>query len=186
LGEAMTLAGSPVPPSEQHHLAPRSPGRTRSPARSGGAANRRNGFPAEATASPEPRAEFEDVAARAARLKVTPERVLREYARIAFADLRHIVDWNDQGMHVKEHLSEKDAAPIAEIVAASSGKGPYRVKLYDKKAALDAIARYLGMFPAAAAAHAEDQPADPAEDAREVLKRRLADLAARRNQEPSR
>jgi hypothetical protein len=180
----MTSAGSLVPPSEQHHLATRSPRRTRPPAKPGGAANRRKGLSDGAIAAAEPGAEFEDVAARAARLGVTPERVLQEYARIAFADLRHIVDWNDQGMHVKEHLSEKDAAPIAEIVAASSGKGPYRVKLYDKKAALDAIARYLGMFPVVLTPHAEDLPTDPAEDAREVLKRRLASLAARSGQKP--
>lgn len=123
-----------------------------------------------------PAAEFEDVAPRAARLGVTPERVLREYARIAFADLRHIVEWTEQGFHIKGPLSKADAAPIAEIGGASAKGGPTRVKLYDKKAALDAIARYLGMFPAP---HRQEPAiADPTEDALDELARLLDRLAS--------
>ena len=103
--------------------------------------------------------------------------MLLEYARIAFADLRHIVEWSEQGFHVRSGLSAEDAAPIAEIGGASATSGPTRVKLYDKKAALDAIGRYLGMFPAAA--RRQDEPADDAaEDAREELARLVARLAA--------
>jgi hypothetical protein len=126
-------------------------------------------------------AEFEDVEARAARLGITPDRVLREYRRIAFANLRHILDWDDEGMQVKpaKDLTDDDVAAIAEIVEAAGTGKPYRVKLYDKKAALDAIARYLGMLPKAAAT--EDEPTqDEAEDPREFLKRELARLAAER------
>lgn len=125
-------------------------------------------------------ADLEEVAARAARLGITAERVLEEYARIAFADLRHIVEWSkDGGLVVKapNDLTDADAAAISEIVAGAAA-GTYRVKLYDKKAALDAIARHLGMFPATPRRREEDAPTDPAEDAREVLARRLARLAA--------
>jgi hypothetical protein len=52
------------------------------------------------------------------------------------------------------------------------------VKLYDKKAALDAIARRLGMFVRLPRRQKDDAPTDLAEDAREVLARRLARLAA--------
>ena len=92
--------------------------------------------------------DLEEIAARAARLGISAERVLQEYARIAFADLRHIVKWGAGGLEVMtpETLSDADAAAIAEIIGAS-GSGPTRVKLFDKKAALDAIARHLGMFP---------------------------------------
>ena len=123
-------------------------------------------------------ARFEDVEARAARLGVTAAKVLREYARIAFADLRHILDWDDSGVHVKPALSKTDAAPISEISAGADGKGPVRVKLYDKKAALDAIARHLGMFTPHETPEDVNQ-SNPAEDPREVLKRELARLAAR-------
>jgi phage terminase small subunit len=122
---------------------------------------------------------LEDVTARAARLGVTIDKVLQEYAWIAFADLRHIVEWDPEGFHLKasEPMSEADAAPIQEIVADASGSRPYRVKLYDKKAALDAIARHLGMFPPVPKAQEEEQAGDPAEELREEIERRLARLA---------
>jgi hypothetical protein len=53
-----------------------------------------------------------------------------------------------------------------------------RIKLYDKKAALDAIARYVGMFGTAARRQEGDTPEDLVEDARDLLARRLARLAA--------
>ena len=126
---------------------------------------------------------FEDVTAHAARLGVTIDKVLQEYAWIAFADLRHIVEWDPEGFHLKasEPMSEADVAPIQEIVADASGSRPYRVKLYDKKAALDAIARHLGMFPPAQRREGreEDKSSEAAEDPREILARELARLAAR-------
>ena len=120
----------------------------------------------------------DEIAERAARLGVTPERVLQEYARIAFADLRRVADWGPDGLVLKtpEALSDADAAAISEITGA--GGGNYRVKLYDKKAALDAIARHLGMFVRPPQRPEDGAPADLAEDAREVLARRLARLAA--------
>jgi Terminase small subunit len=139
---------------------------------------RRRGRGASARAAGPPA--VEDVEARAARLGITPDRVLREYRRIAFANLRHILDWDGKGMEVKpsKDLSEDDVAAIAEIVEAAGTGKPYRVKLYDKKAALDAIARYLGMLPKPAPTEA-DPTQDEGEDPREFLKRELARLAAR-------
>ena len=126
--------------------------------------------------------EFEDVAARAKRLGVTIDRVLREYAHIAFADLRNIVELDTDGvLHVKDHLTKANAAAIAEIGTGAAGKGPVRVKLYDKKAALDAIARHLGMFmPPERHDDTMGPGAGPsAEDVREELARRLDRLARR-------
>jgi len=122
----------------------------------------------------------DEIAKRAARLGITPERVLQEYARIAFADLRRVADWGPDGLVLKtpEALSDADAAAISEITPAGPGSRQYRVKLYDKKAALDAIARHLGMFAPAARRQEGDAPNDLVEDARDVLARRLARLAA--------
>jgi hypothetical protein len=120
---------------------------------------------------------------RAARLGITPERVLEEYRRIAFANLSHIVHWSDAGMQFKPdaELDPDDVAAIAEIVESAKEGKPYRVKLYDKKAALDAIARYLGMMPPPIAATNEDEPArEEREDPREFLIRELDRLAAQR------
>lgn len=122
----------------------------------------------------------DEIAMRAARLGITPERVLQEYARIAFADLRRFADWGPDGLVLKtpEVLTQADAAAIADITTAGPGNRHYRVKLYDKKAALDAIARHLGMFAPVVRRQDGDMPEDFAEDAREVLARRLACLAA--------
>src|SRR4051812_9128116 len=96
----------------------------------------------------------EDIEACAARLGITRERVLREYGRMAFANLRDLVEWDAEGLEVKpsKDLTDDEAAGVAEIVTAASGGKPYRVKLHDKKPALDAIARYLGMTPPSRAA----------------------------------
>ena len=121
-------------------------------------------------------AELEDVELRAERLGVTIEKVLKEYANIAFADWRHIVDWDEKGLHLKKGIPKKDMAAIAEMSNAG-GDGTVRVKLYDKKAALDAIARHLGMFTPPDRRHDEDGSGASVEDVREELARRLARLA---------
>jgi Terminase small subunit len=109
-----------------------------------------------------------------------PGHVLQEYARIAFADLRRVADWGSDALVLKtpEALSDSDVAAIADITTAGNGSRQSRLKLYDKKSALDAIARHLGMFLPAARRQDGDTPEDLAEDARDVLARRLARLAS--------
>ena len=51
-------------------------------------------------------------------------------------------------------------------------------KLYDKKAAPDAIARHLGMFERMPQRPEDGEPLDDVEDPRDVIARRLARLAA--------
>ena len=124
----------------------------------------------------------EDVEASAARLGITRERVLREYSRMAFANLRDIADWDAEGLEVKpsRDLTDDEAAAVAEIVTGASGGKPYRVKLHDKKPALDAIARYLGMTAPTNAAMQQVEPRqDDGENPREILARKIARLAAR-------
>jgi Terminase small subunit len=124
---------------------------------------------------------------RAAPLGITPERVLEEYRRIAFANLSHIVHWSDAGMQFKAdgELDPDDIAAIAEIVESAKEGKPYRVKLYDKKAALDAIARYLGMMPPPTATTNEnEQSLEDQVDYREVLIRKLDRLAAQMGKRP--
>jgi hypothetical protein len=119
---------------------------------------------------------IEEIEARAARLGITPDRVLQEHARIAFASLRDIVEWDDKGMKLKP---EADTAAIIEIVAAAGNGRPYRIKLHDKKPVLDAIARYLGMLPPTQPAANEDEATEnDAQSARERLIAELDRLAA--------
>lgn len=159
-------------------MAPRRARRSRPRTVAGDALRHLGGPEADGDTPVEPEAEFEDVEVRAARLGVTVEKVLREYAAIAFADLRRIVSWDERGLHVREHLSKTAAAPISEISTGTTGKAPVRVKLYDKKAALDAIARHLGMFAPDQKRHEDEDWIAAAEEARDELARWLARLAA--------
>ncbi len=79
------------------------------------------------------------------RTEVTVERVIREYARIAFADMRSFTKWGSAGMQLKEGdgLSDDDASAVAEISETAQG---LKIKLHDKKGALDSLAKNLGMF----------------------------------------
>jgi hypothetical protein len=139
----------------------------------------RQRFAADATAC-------EDVEARAARLGITPERVLQEYARIAFSDMSRIVGWDEAGkMQAKPStgLSQDDAPAIAEIVASASTGNVYRFKLHDKKPVLDALARHLGLLPLKTGSHEEEQ-LDENEDPREFLIREVDRLAAEEAEGP--
>lgn len=129
-------------------------------------------------------APIEEVAARAARLGITPERVLLEYGHIAFADLSHIIEWDDDGWRLKNPsaMTEADRSAIAEIIPGSDPKHP-RVKLYDRKAALDAIARHLGMFPLPGRREPPAASDEEEEDPREFLARELDRLAAEAGEE---
>ena len=88
--------------------------------------------------------------AQAERLRqvgLSRERVLEELARIAFADIRDFLTWDDDGVRLRpmDALTAEQAACVAEIVESGgkSGKG-LRVKLHGKLTALAALARLLG------------------------------------------
>ena len=118
------------------------------------------------------------MAERAARTRITADRVLKEYARIAFADIRSYTKWNANSITLRDakELSEDDAAAIAEV---STTGGKPRLKLHDKKRALESIARHLGLF---STRHAGDPEArdQEATRAREVLEQKIAELAKRK------
>lgn len=128
-----------------------------------------------------PAPETAEVAGPAAELDITPQRVLEEYAHIALADVTHIVSWDPDGrlkVRPLEELNPDDRAAIAEISTAGTSGGELRVKLYDKKAALDALARHFGLFPLASKRPEKEPEPDPEEDPLEELESRLARLAA--------
>jgi len=100
-----------------------------------------------------------EMAERAKRCGITEERVLEEYARIAFADMRLIADWGPEGVWLKESSEVPDdtAAAIAFIadMTAQRRSGP-SVKTFDKRKALECLARILGLNvvePARGTAH---------------------------------
>jgi Terminase small subunit len=123
----------------------------------------------------------EEVAERAARLGITVERVLEEYARIGFANVRDIVDWDDDGIKVKRSrdLTEAQVSAIAEVVATAKDRKIYRVKMHDKTPVLGALGRAIGVFPQKKIGANEDEQADDdAGEAQEFLIQELDRLAA--------
>ena len=91
----------------------------------------------------------EGMAARAARTQVTADRVVQELAAIAFTDLRQVADWGPEGIVAKPaaELNPTAARAVAEVSESGSGASRrVKVKLHDKKGALDLLARHLGLY----------------------------------------
>ena len=84
------------------------------------------------------------------RLSITPENVLREYSRIAFFDIRNLVDDNGNPIPVQD-LDEDTAAAIAGIDIQKLGKEEgwaevLKYKIESKAKALEALGRSLNLF----------------------------------------
>ena len=96
------------------------------------------------------------------RTEITQDRVIAEYAKIAFANTTDVIEWGDTIMIEVEVDGEMQRVPFhgikiknskdlpANIQAAvkkvKQGKDGLEVEMHDKKGALDSIARHLGMF----------------------------------------
>ena len=88
-------------------------------------------------------------AARSERTEITQDRVLLEYARIAFSDMRTFAKWGPDGVSLIEsdQLPEDAALCVAEVTETTTKHGgSIKFKLHDKRAALDSLAKHLGMF----------------------------------------
>jgi len=124
------------------------------------------------------------IAERSRRTQITADRVLREYARIAFADVRSFTTSQAEGatgLKAVADLSDDQAAAVSEIAPGSRGKG-VKLKLHDKKKALDALARHLGLFTRGQEDEAES-PSAAAERIRELIRARHARLTESRGTE---
>ena len=86
------------------------------------------------------------IAARRRAIRIEADRVLAEYARIAFADIGRVADWSHQRLHLKpkRRVARDDSAAIERIDATRGVT--LRLTLYDKVYALDMLARHLGLL----------------------------------------
>jgi len=88
-------------------------------------------------------------AKRSERTEITADRVLEEYAKIAFSDMRAFAKWGPDGVTLikSDKLPEGAALCVAEVSETKTQfGGSIKFKLHDKKGALDSVARHLGMF----------------------------------------
>ena len=86
---------------------------------------------------------------RSKRTEITQDMVLKELALIGFSDMRNYVDFNRDGVTLKElsDISEEHSKTISEVSHGSNSEGTnVKFKLYDKRAALVDIGKHLGMF----------------------------------------
>ena len=82
---------------------------------------------------------------RAKRNDVDADRVIEELARLAFGDLRSIVQVVDGKVVVKPSAewTRDEAATVAEVAQTRQG---IRIKMHPKLQALEALAKHLGMY----------------------------------------
>ncbi len=111
---------------------------------------------------------------------ITPDRVLKELARLGFADIREVVSWsgnvtemgfnedtgemnlaasNRVALVDSDKLSADAAAAVAEV--SQTKEGALKVKMHDKKAPLIALAKHLGLFDRAKPRPETEQPDAP-------------------------
>lgn len=86
---------------------------------------------------------------RSKRTEITADRVLKELARIGFANIDDILDFDNESVTIKDSktLKKKVKSAISEVSKTISKDGiSIKVKMYDKISALDKIARHLGMY----------------------------------------
>ncbi|WP_130731239.1 terminase small subunit [Komagataeibacter xylinus] len=82
------------------------------------------------------------MAARATRTLVSQDLIIRELARIAFSDIRGLLD--DEGKMLP--VSEWPADLAACVSSLKDGDAGREVKMWDKMSALEKLMKHMGMF----------------------------------------
>jgi phage terminase small subunit len=109
--------------------------------------------------------------------RITADRVLEELGRMAFSNMSDYVEWGPDGMKLRDNalLDEDQTAAVADVEPRGNGKVA-RLKLYDKLAALNALARHLGMIGGKTALGPR-HPSHEHKDANAILRERLLKIA---------
>ncbi len=116
--------------------------------------------------------------ASADRTKISMDRVRLELARIGFADIGDILDWDGDTVHLRPRdlIAKNDRAAIAELKVRPGKHGPrITVRLHSKERALEALAKHVGLYRPGAmnAANANE----PKRSANDILRERLLKIA---------
>lgn len=120
--------------------------------------------------------------AREGRTEITADRVLREVARIALSDVRKLFAADGSLRPVRE-LDDDAAAALAAVDVVedfAGGKTTKKVRLWDKKGALELLGRHLGLFAEKLKVEAEvkaESPVDVTKLTDDQLRQLVAALA---------
>lgn len=86
---------------------------------------------------------------RSDRIKIDADLVLQEIARIAFADLRDVMDWDGDSVTLKasSELTDAQAAAVCEVTQTiTKDGGTLRLKLHSKDSSLEKLGKHLKLF----------------------------------------
>lgn len=140
------------------------------------------------------------MAERAKRLQITADRVLEEYAKIGFADIKDFLSFetkevlaghDEKGNPVLDYKTIVELKPSGQVEGrvisevSISRDGTLKFKLHDKKGALDMIGKHLGMFIDKHEHTGKDGGPIEFTNAKEKLLGRIDSLAARRREAES-
>lgn len=84
---------------------------------------------------------------RSERAEITADRIAEELAQIAFANAGDYFEWGPNGITVRDkgELTREQQSAVAEVAqTVTKDGGSIRVKLHDKLAALEKLAKLLG------------------------------------------
>lgn len=119
-------------------------------------------------------------AKRSERTQITQDRVLKEIARLGFSDLRNVMT-NGGGLLNPTEWDDDTAAAISSLEVVRQNSGEYdsdgrpipehvhKIKVWDKNAALEKLAKHLGIYAPEKHDHRIEADLSPSDRLREKL-----------------
>ena len=82
---------------------------------------------------------------RSARTGITADRVIQELALLGFADMGDFAQW-DRGYVTLNNSTSLDETKRRAVIEVSENRNGVKIKLGDKKGALDLLGKHLGIY----------------------------------------
>jgi len=94
------------------------------------------------------------IASKVDKYEITPEKVLKEFAKVGFADMGEFANWGEDGVSLRSssELTQEQTSAVGEVTETrttfgeSGEKVTTKIKLADKLKALENLGKHLGLF----------------------------------------